>query len=162
MRIVVVSDSHNNFGALCRIVRSQPAADCFIHLGDGEEEFEDLRALYPGKVMLGVRGNCDWSSCTKTQDTLLCGGIKIFYTHGHLFGVKSGLDKLKEYARAQGAQVALFGHTHIGCATYDSGLYLLNPGSVSHCPRVELSYGVLDITEAGVAAHLVPLKGMGK
>ena len=49
MRIVVFSDSHNEFFAIKRILDlNQGRADLFLHLGDGNREFEDIRDLYPG------------------------------------------------------------------------------------------------------------------
>ena len=33
-----------------------------IHLGDGEVEAQRLKASFPEKMFLQVRGNCDWGS----------------------------------------------------------------------------------------------------
>jgi len=155
LRIVVFSDSHNNFFALKNIVRSRIAADYFIHLGDGAKDFEALVQVYPSKIMYNVRGNCDWSSMEPNQGILMCAGKKIFYTHGHIFHVKSGLEELKAHARELDAQIVLFGHTHIACTEYDNGLYLMNPGSVTSPLYGSPSYGMLDITKAGVAMNIV-------
>ena len=54
MRIVVFSDSHNEFFAIKRILDlNQGRADLFLHLGDGNREFEDIRDLYPGCRTVG-------------------------------------------------------------------------------------------------------------
>ena len=41
------------------------------------------------------------------------GKNKLFVTHGHAYGVKSGLGRLAERAKTLGADVVLYGHTHI-------------------------------------------------
>lgn len=158
MRIVVFSDSHRNFAALHGVFRSQKDADVFLHLGDGEEEFEDLKSLYPDKLMRGVAGNCDWGSQGKIHDLIVCGGKRIFFTHGHVYGVKSGTDRLLDAARDFGAEIVLFGHTHRAGATYENGLYVMNPGSVSQSRGGPASYGVVDITPAGIVPLIIPLE----
>ena len=48
MRIILLSDTHGDFFTAHEIVkRHLRDADCFIHLGDGFREWEDLRDLYP-------------------------------------------------------------------------------------------------------------------
>ena len=157
MRIVVFSDSHNNFAVLHKIIKAQPSAELFIHLGDGEAEFDDLCSQYPNKPLLAVRGNCDWVSFKNTEELLTCNGKRVFFTHGHLFNVKVGLESLKNYARGLGADIAMFGHTHAALTAYEDGLYLFNPGSVSLPKDGRPSYGILDITEAGIVTNIVRL-----
>ena len=81
-------------------------------------------------------------------------GVKIFYTHGHYYGVKSGLYTFACAARERGAQVALYGHTHNALEDYDDGLYLLNPGSLNSW---EATYGTVDITPQGIVTNIVKL-----
>lgn len=152
MRIVVFSDSHKNYFALQRIVLSQPTAELFLHLGDGEQEFEQLMARFPDRLMRGVAGNCDWASIGKRSDTITCEGKKIFLAHGHLLGVKAGLDSFLQAARKAGADIALYGHTHIAHTEYIDGMYVMNPGSVS---GAKPSYGFIDITSGGIVTNIV-------
>lgn len=161
MRIVVFSDSHNNYRALEQIVLEQPQADYFLHLGDGEREFDDLAAVFPEKKMLGVCGNCDWGSTGKVVDMLRAGGRRIFFAHGHTFHVKSGIEDFIHTARSVGADIALYGHTHVACKSYEDGLYIMNPGSVTRSHRGPASYGIVDITAAGAALNIVPF-GRGR
>ena len=159
MRIVVFSDSHNSFGPLHRVVSEQPMADLFLHLGDGEPEFDDLRTLYPDKRMIFVKGNCDWASFASEQHLLSVFGRRIFFTHGHLYDVKRGVGLLVQKAKALGADIVCFGHTHLPQNEYAGGVYLLNPGSIGQ-PRAALpGYGVIDLSEAGIAPSLVSLQG---
>lgn len=157
MRIVVFSDSHRNFAVLERIVLAQPEAGLFLHLGDGEREFEDLTLLHPEKQMRGVQGNCDWGSQSKVMDMVNVENKRIFFTHGHTFGVKAGLTEFLHTARSLGAVVALYGHTHVAYTDYEDGLYVMNPGSVSSPNQGPPSYGVIDITPAGIVTRIVPM-----
>ena len=60
-------------------------------------------------------------------------GYKIFMTHGHNYGVRYTQEYIMEAAESQGANIALYGHTHI--VDYRIGPpLLLNPGSASR-PR---------------------------
>lgn len=157
MRIVVFSDSHNDFFSLKEVMRVQATAEAFIHLGDGRKEFEYICTNYPFKIMRCVTGNCDWGMPGEISDTLAVEGKKILFTHGHTFGVKSGLDKLKSYARGIKADIVLFGHTHDALELYEDGIYYMNPGSISNPRYGKPSYGTVDITNAGVVTSIVYL-----
>lgn len=154
MRIVVFSDSHGNYDVLEKIMeRHKDDADAFIHLGDGEREFELISYVYSGKKLFFVSGNCDWGTDKPDYDVADFDGKKIFFTHGARFGVKDNLDIAKLFARKNGADILLYGHTHIAFTDYDDGLYIMNPGSCGR-PREGLpSYGIIDITKAGIAMH---------
>ena len=158
MRIVVFSDSHNNFHKLNQVVEQRRDTHLFLHLGDGEGEFDDLACLYPEKKMLFVRGNCDWASLSKSEDLVICQGKRIFFTHGHLYGVKKDTHRIWERARQLEADICCFGHTHTPFSTYRESVYLLNPGSISQPRAGHPSYGVIDITDAGIAIHHVTLR----
>ena len=68
-------------------------------------------------------------------------------THGHREMVKSGVGHLVAEARRYGAQVALYGHTHIpDCHREEDGLWVLNPGAASR------SAGILETDGQTVAA----------
>lgn len=157
MRIVVMSDSHFNFPVLKEIVNIQKSADIFVYLGDGELDFQELMHHYPEKEMHCVRGNCDGGSLTPFAEMMTCCGKQIFLTHGHLFRVKFGVEELKEHAVGIGADILLYGHTHMPYTGYDDGLYIMNPGSVSLPKSGRPTYGVIDITEAGIVLNIVEL-----
>lgn len=157
MRILVVSDSHGDPWAIRQAMEAQPTASVVLHLGDGSRDMEDVAMSYPDRTVYQVRGNCDFSSGTMipyARDESL-GGRKVFMTHGHLYGVKSDLYRVTCAARERGADILLFGHTHIPLATYDDGLYILNPGSVGYGDG---TYGLIDITPAGVVVNTVALR----
>jgi hypothetical protein len=157
MKIIVFSDSHGSIANLNKVVEKHLDADMFIHLGDGEKEYESLVCRYPKLKMYYVAGNCDYNSMYPNE--LILGAdfnIKIFATHGHRHCVKYSLDILKLSAKENGCQIALYGHTHERFNSYDDGLYILNPGSIS-CPRDGLkpSYAIIDISKSGIMTNII-------
>ncbi len=152
MRILVVSDTHRDRAALRRAVLSQPQARTVIHLGDGAEEAADVRADFPEKRFLIVRGNCDWDSALPTEGLATFAGKNIFYTHGYTYHVKLTLSPAIAAARKNKADVLLYGHTHEALTRYEDGLYIMNPGSLRGSFG---TYGTLDITPAGIVANIV-------
>lgn len=156
MKILVVSDTHGDFNSLLRVVKAQPDAEVIVHCGDGDEQVQLLKDTYKDKMIVGVRGNCDWNSFLPSKETLKICGKKIFITHGHLYSAKMGLYKVVCAAREEGADILLYGHTHIAMNTYEDGLYVMNPGS---CSGYMASYGIIEITENGdVLTNIVKLK----
>lgn len=157
MRLIVFSDTHGNFSAMHKIFKRNSGADHFIFLGDGLDELEDIKALYPDKKILSVSGNCDFGAMRPSADVAVLGGLKIFYTHGHRFDVKFSTGKLRAKANELGAKIVLYGHTH--CRHYEytqEGIYILNPGSAAQ-PRdgLNASYAFIDITRSGImCAHV--------
>ncbi len=59
-----------------------------------------------------VAGNCDFGALEPLDGLAAFDQVVVFYTHGHMYGVKYDLDTLADAAAARGAEVALFGHTH--------------------------------------------------
>ncbi len=154
MRAIVFSDSHGNYDVLEKIIEMhKDDAEIFIHLGDGEREVEFLSYAYSKKKLIFVAGNCDFGSEKKDYDILEFGGKRIFLTHGDRFGVKSSLDALKNEGAKFGADIILYGHTHIPYTEYENGVYIMNPGSCGRPREGKPSYGIIDITEAGIHIH---------
>lgn len=147
MKILVVSDSHGFEDKLCRIVRQQTKADVVLFLGDGEDDFDSVKAKFSDKMFIGVRGNNDWCSRLSNTEVLSFCGVKIFMAHGHTYNVKYGLERIKAEGRRLGADVVLYGHTHISNIEYEDGLYVMNPGAVMNYPG---EYGVIDIQNGDV------------
>lgn len=156
MRIVVFSDSHGNFRALLKAVRQQPEADCFIFLGDGLGDLKLAETEAPGKYY-SVPGNCDFGAAPPYEAELELGGKRLFFTHGHRYFVKGGLTRIEEEAKRRGADILLFGHTHKALCEYRGGMYIMNPGSIGMPDSGRATYGIIDITPAGVAAHIAEL-----
>lgn len=164
MRIVVVSDSHGDYSAVEDVFLRNSDADWLLHLGDGESDVDQFVISYPtlANKVIHVAGNCDFNSMSHDVFTLPAMENKIFMTHGHLYGVKSSLEHLKNTAKEQGCNIVLYGHTHSAFMKYEDGLYIMNPGSVS-CPYDEkpASFGHIDISPSGIVmniADVAPLR----
>ncbi|MEG1953041.1 MAG: metallophosphoesterase [Hydrogenoanaerobacterium sp.] len=156
MRIIVMSDSHRNVANVRKIVeKHMEDGDLFLHLGDGERDFEAVMGDYPTLKSEHVCGNCDFYSFAPTLGVLKEDGKKIFFTHGHIYNVKYGTKELIVAAQSRHADIVLYGHTHIAKSEYDDGIYVINPGSCSGIG--DTSYAILDITKAGIAPVLVRL-----
>lgn len=159
MRIIVMSDSHGDYFAIEDIIKRNPSADIYIHLGDGQRECDRIALKYPDKQLWHLKGNCDYASTSLLDMTLdLEYGHKLFACHGHTYGVKYSLDAIKSMAVKNSADIIAYGHTHTRYENYEDELHIINPGS-SSCPRDgnKASYGYIDITPAGVVTNIVSL-----
>lgn len=145
MRILVFSDSHGATSRMREALLLQRDADMIIHLGDGERDLNELSNAVAGRKTVQVCGNCDFYSMLPENEIVLAGGVKIFCSHGHTEHVKYGREELVSKARALGARIALYGHTHESVTDYDDGLYIMNPGSIRNG-----EYGAVDITPQGI------------
>lgn len=142
MKILVLSDSHGNVDNMIRAVeRVQPQQ--VLHLGDCQRDLTALQAAFPGMPMEGVPGNCDWGSCDQPERLLELGGVRVFMLHGHTRNVKSSPMAAMYAAREYGAQVLLFGHTHVPLVDNDGTLLTLNPGAAGD--RLHPTCGILTI-----------------
>lgn len=146
-KVVVLSDVHGRLRDL-RWVLQNEKADALFFLGDGLNDLD--AALLARKPPLPcpvyrVRGNCDYGHPDPVEGLVPFGGVLFFYTHGHAYGVKSGHEHLAESAGARGADVVLFGHTHV--RTLERGVggaaTVFNPGSILDGG----SYGVITIQD---------------
>ena len=147
-----MSDSHRATRNLFEIVEKHiNTTDLFIFLGDGENDFDDVLALYPDLKYERVSGNSDWYSTYPLYKSITSQGKKIFFSLGHPFHVKFGYDEIIRAARTEKADICLFGHTHNQYTNYDDGLYIMNPGAVR-----DGKYGMIDITKSGIM--LIPAK----
>ena len=153
MRIVVVSDSHKDFYSLQKAVLSQSSAEVVVFCGDGNEDMDTLAVTIPDKMIISVRGNCDWCSEKRYSEQITLENKHIFVTHGHLFGVKSGYSQIINQAHLLDTDILLFGHTHVPYTAYDDGMYIMNPGSIGYTG----TYGIVDITPSGIMTNIIKL-----
>ncbi len=146
MKVVIVSDSHGNYGVLKRIIKREEPFDLFLHLGDGIEEAIRLQKMN-GFNLDGVEGNNDIKGAFPTSLVLKFGKKRCFFTHGHLFEIHRGHTLLVAHARSLKVDLVFFGHTHRYCDDFQKGIRLLNPGSVCTYLSKEAGYFVLLIEE---------------
>lgn len=128
-KLVIVSDSHGNVKGIEKLRPLIAENDFFVHLGDGVGDIREIYKDFPDKTYF-CAGNCDFFSTYPTEGVLEVEKISIFYTHGHKYGVKSGLETLAQAAKSRGCEVALYGHTHMPLITEINGVTLINPGSL--------------------------------
>ena len=133
MFIGIISDTHGNNDSVEKAVSIAPKMDMWLHLGDCEPDAEYLQALVEVPVY-GVAGNCDWPMRNTCYERIIdAAGHKIFLTHGHNYGVRYTQEYVMEAAESQGADIAVYGHTHI-VDNVQASILVLNPGSASR-PR---------------------------
>lgn len=146
MKILVISDSHGAYGSFIQAVEENKNADLVLFLGDGGDDFKAVSKAYPELAMKAVQGNCDYSFAPDFE-TLTIKNYTIFMTHGHLFGVKSNLKRLKQQGRQRKADIVLFGHTHQAEITWEDSTVYFNPGSLMSYRRGSGSYGTITLTD---------------
>jgi len=145
-KAVIFSDSHGSTFNMYPKMKAHRDADVFVHLGDGCGEFLDLKPEFPFVMFISVRGNCDiGASLPKYDDTLVLGKKKIFLTHGNRYGVNFDTLTLYDYAKSNGYDAALYGHTHIKRIEYRDGIYVACPGSISLPRDGSPSFLIIDV-----------------
>lgn len=144
MKIIVLSDSHKDFNSIMRIFDREKDINYIIHAGDVYRDVEDIMFLKPRIPCAYVIGNNDIVFGEPLNREFTLGGKKFFLTHGHLFGVKNSMSPLKKKAKDVGADICIFGHTHIKYLNEEDGIWYLNPGSTRK------SYGVIEISDGEV------------
>ena len=145
-KLLILSDSHSNRLALEHILKAEADhIDALIFLGDGLRDLEQTLTLYPRLRAYAVAGNCDFGALEPLD------GLAAF--DGHMYGVKYDLDTLSDAAAARGANVALFGHTHVPVAEQRGDVFLFNPGSCGRCYTGPNTYGILTLADGKVVGH---------
>ena len=159
--VLIMSDTHGN-GDLAEQAIRLTRPHVILFCGDG---LRDLAFLTLPCPLYAVRGNCDHFLASAMENTgemltITLDGMKILLTHGHRFGVKSGLGSLILRAVQENADAVVFGHTHepleltllpenassrLGISL-NKPLHLFNPGSLGYAPhsfgRLTLKNGV--------------------
>lgn len=147
MRILVFSDSHRDVDACAAVIENIIGVDAVFHCGDHAADCEELARRFPELDFKYVCGNCDFSSAPGDL-TVEVSGKKIFLTHGHGYGVKSGYGEIKSRGKAENADLVVFGHTHVPLCDLSSVPPLLNPGSIRH----GRTYAVIEIEDGVLKA----------
>lgn len=149
MKLLVFSDSHRSLsGMYAAIDKHQPQQ--VIHLGDMMCDAQEVAEHYPRLPFCLVPGNCDgWGVAVPVKKQITWEGKSILLSHGHRWGVKSGYEGAIADARAVGADILLFGHTHIPLLEQlEGGLWMMNPGPARS------SYGLIEIVNGTISCSL--------
>lgn len=136
-----MSDTHGDAFVIDQVIKQVGLVDAVFHCGDSELDVEH-KSLELSHV---VGGNCDMDSSFPIEVITEIKGTKFFMTHGHLFQVKNTMIPIKLRAQEVGADVVLFGHSHLLGAEVLNGTLFLNPGSLTF-PRgiIEKTYAIIE------------------
>lgn len=154
MKILVVSDTHGNYLPILQFLK-ETGAELLIHLGDEISDAILLEHLLDIPV-IKVSGNCDHGAKEPRELLESIAGSRFFITHGDLYRVKNGLDRLVAKAAGIKAQVALFGHTHRPLIIKQDGVLLINPGTLMAASDSK-SYVLLTVKSADISAEIIYL-----
>ena len=146
MKVLIVSDTHGRHAGIEEAIEREYPFQKLIHLGDAEGYEEYIAELAECPIEI-VAGNNDFFSHEDKEKEIMLGNYRVLMTHGHLYGVSTGISRLASEGEARGAQVVLYGHTHRPAIDRWGNLTLMNPGSLSY-PRQQgrkPSFGILEI-----------------
>lgn len=149
MTFFVFSDSHGSLSEMIALL-TEKTPDGIIHLGDVSKDAEDIASIFPHIPLYRVPGNCCGFSSVPPIQELEVEGVRILFSHGHLWSVKQKLDIAVAAGIQANADVVLYGHTHISHCKKIQGLWLVNPG-----PSTE-SYAVLEIENGSISCEICP------
>jgi len=122
---IVFSDVHGDYKAMQKLRPLICENDGAFFAGDG------LSCVLQSNIekLYWVAGNCDGYGDKELIAEI--DGVKILLTHGHLYGVKSGLQRLFYRAKELDVNAVIFGHTHAPLIALEDGVLFLNPGTCS-------------------------------
>ena len=144
-KILVLSDSHSYFDEALRIFEKEKPG-IVIGAGDGIKDIEELSNIYPKAEYYMVKGNCDYFDRSHNEENLFeIDNIKIFLTHGHLYGVKRSLSSIKEIGKKLNVSLIVFGHTHKPYIEKDGDITLFNPGATE-----DGRYGIIILEKGNI------------
>ncbi len=153
MKILVFSDSHGKLDWMIAAVELEKPNHIFF-LGDHERDGWDLSRIYPMIPLNAVKGNCDWGPGLEEWLVEL-EGVRFLLTHGHLYGAKSGTDRLIAAGLRTGADVVCFGHTHLAAdKSTPVGIRLFNPGTIGGPHGQRTTYGVITVKGKDITAEI--------
>ena len=153
-RIIVISDTHRHMDYALRVLDNLSEYDMIIHLGDYSADAARLERLYKNVTVVSVCGNNDFPSpSSPAEREIEIDGVKLFLTHGHKYGVKFGYERIYLRALELGAQVVLFGHTHVPICEKEDEVLMLNPGGYNSNSR---SVGIIEIDDGKAKGCLYP------
>ena len=147
VKILLIGDTHGMDDLFVVIKRKESPFDMLLHVGDVEESKRFYQRC--GVQALFVRGNCDDYSDDPVERVVDVEGCRIYMTHGHCLdvdGTEASLRALCGAAVEKGADVVVFGHTHMPLNVVRDGVLILNPGSLAfNAMGIGPSYMTLEI-----------------
>lgn len=148
-RCAVFSDSHGDTRYMERVMERVGKVDMIVHLGDLYRDTVWLQKRYPDIPVEFVIGNNDFWAGGEKSKLIRIDSHPVFITHGHLF--RSAAD-LAARAKESGAEMALYGHTHMVSQEVREGIPVLNFGSISFPRSGNRSCGIIESENGKLSA----------
>jgi hypothetical protein len=171
-KLLVISDTHGSVISLKSVFswakeRTPPNGSicAAVFLGDGLGDLRSAAAETGFSCNWAkVKGNNDYDF--QEADIALFDFInyRFLICHGHRYNLYSGYHPLVSAAQYNGANVVLFGHSHVPYHKTLDGIILINPGSVGF-PRSNKgrTFAVIECTEGQqLKAEFYRIDDMGK
>ncbi len=160
MKLLVVSDSHNMvLNSQIEKISTYGSFDILIHCGDKYKDAHKFASKLNIDRVYAVPGNCDIAPSNMSLIlTEIIEGKKIIITHGHLHGVKSSIEYIKDYAKEVNADIVLYGHTHCAQNEIIDNILFFNPGSTISPKCGDESFGIIEIFEGNVNSEIISLE----
>lgn len=156
MKLLLFSDNHRDRISVKKMLKKNRDADLIFSLGDSEMKEPELTAMN----IVGVKGNYPFEPNFPKDLTFVYHDVKVFFTHGHYFSVKMGLNRLLNYAVYNQIDIVCYGHTHRALLKEISGVLFINPGALTKRGIYSKnSYAVLEITEEIIEVEILSLTG---
>lgn len=140
-----------------RIIRKIDNMELLLHAGDFIKDAEKLEERLNIKVE-AVVGNCDYPRTSPEERIIEVDNCRIYMTHGHIFEPHDFFNDIMKRSKEKGANLVVFGHTHLATSFEEEGIFFLNPGSIS-MPRMKgPTYGIIEINEGKINTEILSYK----
>ena len=137
MKILLVSDSHNDYQALDQLAAKYPNMDLYLHAGDSEQDEFSI------KPFISVRGNCDHYYDFPNY-LVIPSPIGNIYVQHTPYVSKSVINE-------HNAKIVIHGHTHVRRKEMKNGILFINPGAISYArDKFNGSYAIVEIENQNV------------
>jgi uncharacterized protein len=155
MKLLILSDTHDNYPLAIKALEHAGDIDQIIHLGDGVDDARIIEYISEKPVIM-VAGNCDSIASVPRDIRTMIARKEFFLTHGHNYHVKSGLTQLYNKAVAEEVSIVLYGHTHIAAIETINDVMFVNPGCLRH--NTFTSYATLSISAGNISAEIIEIR----
>ncbi|MRR07148.1 MAG: metallophosphoesterase [Deltaproteobacteria bacterium] len=155
MKIAVLSDTHGNYPLAIQMLDRFSKLDCIIHLGDTLQDADVIECALDVPVVK-LAGNCDTSPKAPRELLLIINAMTFLLSHGDLYRVKTGMERICRKASSENAAVVLYGHTHVPAIQKQGKILLVNPGTLKEAAPQQ-SLAILTIQNGEVSAEIVPV-----
>lgn len=155
MKILLFSDTHGDQDAYEQMRAFEQDVKYIFCTGDSGFDIDFLEK----EKIISVKGNYPFAPKLPLEISEKLQGHWFYFTHGHQYFVKFGLNRLINKADLLKMDVCCFGHTHKALLSKKNALILLNPGALSYT-RSHLfpSYARIIVETNKIHIELINLK----